>query len=43
MKYDNLQYICKDEKTKKKLIKDYIMMYKTLNDKKIAELFDTSQ
>jgi len=43
MKYDNLQYICKDEKTKKKLIKDCIMMYKTLDDKKIAELFDTSQ
>lgn len=43
MSYDNLHYVCKDEKTKKKLMKDYILIYKNIGDKKIIEVFRTSQ
>lgn len=43
MRYDNLHYVCKDEHTKKKLIKDYLKFYPNVYDETIANLFNTSQ
>ena len=43
MRYDNLHYVCKDEHTKKKLIKDYLRIYPSIDDERMADLFDTSQ
>lgn len=43
MKYDNLHYVCKDENTKKKLIKHYLKIYPNIDDEIIANSFNTSQ
>lgn len=42
MKYDNLHYVCKDEKTKKKLMKNYLKINSKIDDKSMAKIFDTS-
>ena len=43
MRYDNLYYVCKDENTKEKLIKDYLQIYPNVDYERIANMFDTSQ
>lgn len=43
MRYDNLHYICKDENTKKKLMKSYLKIHSSVDDERMANLFDTSQ
>jgi hypothetical protein len=42
MKYDNLHNVCKDEKTKKKLMKNYLKINSKIDDKSMAKIFDTS-
>lgn len=41
MRYNNLQYVCKDEKTKKKLIKDYLKNNSKIDNETIAKVFNT--
>ena len=43
MKYDNLYYVCRDEKTKKNLMKQYIQSNTNIDDEMIAHIFKTSQ
>lgn len=45
MRYDNLNYLRKSEyyRTKKKLIKDYLLLHINIDDEKLANLFNTTQ